>query len=69
MTQLASQFNGNGCTVEIDAIKAVPVKAILVFNDIPLDVNRLKVLQVSVSVRSENDTKWEYPQYRDVTVK
>jgi hypothetical protein len=68
-TQLGSRIDNSGCTVETSLIKEVPVKAFLVFNDIPLDVKKIKALEVSVSVKSENNTQWMNPQYREITVR
>jgi hypothetical protein len=64
-----SRYDNSGCTVETALIKEVPVKAVLVFNDIPLEVKKIKALEVSVSVKSENNTQWVNPQYRDIAIK
>ncbi len=68
-TQLGSRVDNSGCTVETALIKEVPAKAFLVFNDIPLDVKRIKALEVSVSVKNESNTQWMNPQYREIVVK
>jgi hypothetical protein len=68
-TQFGSQFDNSGCTVSTNLIKEVPVKAVLTFTDIPLEIKKLKALELSVSVKGENDTKWEYPQYRDIAIR
>jgi cell division protein FtsB len=69
ISQFGSQLNNSGCTVRTALIKEVPAKAVLTFNDVPLEVDRLKVLEVSVAVKNENAIKWEYPQYREIAIK
>jgi cell division protein FtsB len=69
-TQLASQADNSGCTVETSLLEEVPAKALLVFNDIPLDVKKMKAMEISVSVKSsENNAQWITPQYRDIIVR
>jgi hypothetical protein len=67
--EFANHSDRYGCTVETALIKDVPAKAVLTFSDIALGTKSMKALEISVAIKGEKDTEWQFPQYREVSIK
>jgi hypothetical protein len=55
--------------VKTDLIKDVPAKATFTFNDVSPEIKNFKALEASISSKGEKEMEWQYPQYKDITIK
>ncbi len=69
IVEFGSNISNAGCTVETALIKDVPAKATLTFNDVPPEIKNFKALEVSILSKGEKEMEWQFPQYRDITIK
>ncbi len=69
IVEFGSNINNAGCAVKASLIKDVPAKVMLTFNDIPAEVKNFKALEASILAKGEKEMEWQYPQYRDITIK
>jgi hypothetical protein len=69
VVEFGNRFDRSGCTVEKLLIKDVPAKATLTFNDVALETKSMKALEISIGIKSNKGTEWQYPQYREVIIK
>jgi hypothetical protein len=67
--EFGNKFDRSGCTVETALLKDVPAKATLTFNDAAPETKNIKALEISIGIKSEKGTEWQYPQYREVAIK
>lgn len=67
--EFGNNTNSAGCTVETALIKDVPARATLTFKDVPLELKNFKALEASVQAKGEKEMEWQYPQYREITIR
>lgn len=69
IVEFGNSIDNSGFKVKTALIKDVPAKATLTFNDVPAEVKNFKALEVSVLAKGEKEMEWQFPQYRDITIK
>jgi hypothetical protein len=69
IVEFGNNINTSGSRVKTALIKDVPAKATLTFNDVPPEIKNFKALEVSILSKGEKEMEWQFPQYRDITIK